>query len=152
LPDFDFVTIGGGSKRLSDFKGRKNLVLILADGDDEAILNEMARAYPAIRNLEAHAIAILKTSPANRLGADSSPRWPFDVSVDSAGERHRAFGAENDQGASGLAIYVTDRWAEVVFACRTLQGDPAPSVADLLDWLTFVDHECPECFPSEWPA
>jgi peroxiredoxin len=151
LPDFDFVTIDGASRRLSDFRGRKHLVLIFADRNDNAFLNAVARANPAIRDLEAHVIAILRATPGV-LDAYSPQRWPFDVAVDSRGGLHRAFNAEDDQGASGLAVYVTDRWAEVVYACRTLQGDPAPGIEDLLEWLTFVDHECPECFPSEWPA
>ncbi len=152
LPNFEFVTVEGARKDLSDFKGRKNLVLIFAGEKDEALLNAVAGAFPAFEDLEAHVIAVMKMSARRALRVHHAQRWPFDLVLDAGGALQRTSGAENGQGSSGLAVYVTDRWAEVVFACRTLHGDPVPGIADLLGWLAFVDHQCPECFPSEWPA
>lgn len=31
-------------------------------------------------------------------------------------------------------------------------GDNLPSVADVLNWLEFVNAQCPECEPPEWPV
>jgi peroxiredoxin len=174
LPDFEFVTVEGVRRQLSDFKGRNNVVVILP-GADRTLLDALARDHPSLENLEAHVIAILTAFPfpatarnlftwnitdfprpassttRRSLPARSTP-WPFDVAVDSDGVLYRMLGARDARGAGGMAIYVTDRWAEVKFACRTLQGDPLPGAQDILEWLAFVDHECPECFPSEWPS
>lgn len=145
LRDFEYQTLEGVHKRLTDFKGRKNLVMILAGLNDHTFLNEAARAYPQIRDLEAEVIVILGGAPRPR----KMEPWPFDVTVDSTGALHRRFGAADDQGTPGLAVYVTDRWAEVVYASLALQGDPPPRIGDLIEWLKAVEYECPECFPPE---
>lgn len=146
LPDVKFVTIQGVQRRLSDFRGRKNLVVILAGGDGDRLPAAMAAAWPDINRNDGQVIAVLPGS------SPEAVRWPFDVVVDPDGAFHRKFASGDGRSEPGLAVYITDRWGEVVFVCRTVQGDPAPSAADLLDWLRFVDQQCPECFPSEWPA
>lgn len=142
LPDFEFVTIQGVRKRLSDFKGRSNLLLILAGAHDDTLPGAMALAYPEVRRHDGHVIAVLKGSSPEAL------RWPFDVVVDPGGSIHRKLGSNDIRGEPGLIVYITDRWGEVVFVSGTVQGDPPPEVADLVDWLRFVDQQCPECFPS----
>jgi hypothetical protein len=146
LPDVEFVTIQGVQRRLSDFRGRKNLVLILAGGDGDRLPAAMAAAYPDVKRHDGHVIAVLTGS------SPEAVRWPFDVVVDPGGAFHRKFASDDGRGEPGLAVYITDRWGEVVFVCRTMRGDPVPSATDLLDWLRFVDQQCPECFPSEWPT
>lgn len=145
LPDVEFVTIAGSRKRLSDFKGRKNLLVILTGEDGDGLPAAIATADLDINRHDGHVIAVLPgASPA-------ALRWPFDVVADPDGTVHRKF-ASGDNGEPRLSVFITDRWGEVVFACRTGRGDPTPVAADLLDWLRFVDQQCPECFPSEWPA
>jgi hypothetical protein len=146
LPDAEYVTTGGVQKRLSDFKGRKNLVVILAGGDGDRLPAAMAEADADVRRHDGHIIAVLPAA-SPKAGA-----WPFDVVVDLGGALHRKFAAGDTSRDPGLAVYITDRWGEVMFVCRTSEGDPAPEAAGLLDWLRFVDQQCPECFPSEWPT
>lgn len=143
LPDVEFITIAGARKRLSDFKGLSNLVVILTGEDGASLPSAMAEADAAIRSHDGHVIAVL---PAASPAAFS---WPFDVVADPDGAVR---GHLSSGGPPRLTVYITDRWGEVAFACRTDRGDPPPQPAGLLDWLAFVDHQCPECFPSEWPA
>jgi hypothetical protein len=35
---------------------------------------------------------------------------------------------------------------------RTRDGQVLPKVAEILSWLEFVNSQCPECDPPEWPA
>jgi hypothetical protein len=145
LPDMEFVTIAGVRKRLSDFKGRKNLLVILTGDDGDSLPAAMVTAALDINRHDGHVIVILP---------DPSPeamRWPFDVVADPDGAVRRRFSC-GDSGKPRLSVFTTDRWGEVAFACQTGQGDPAPAADDVLDWLRFVDQQCPECFPSEWPA
>ena len=145
LPDMEFVTIGGVLKRLSDFKGRKNLLVILTGNDGDSLPTAMATAALEINRHDGHVIVVLP---------DPSPeavRWPFDVVADPDGAVRRRFSCV-DSGKPRLSVFITDRWGEVAFACQTGQGDLAPAANDVLDWLRFVDQQCPECFPSEWPA
>lgn len=151
LPDFEFVTVEGVRKRLSDFRGRKNLVLILTGGHDEGLLEAVAQAYAEFEFHEAQVIAILKDDSEQVRRASGPQSRLFEVVVDSGSALHRRFGSGDSQGESGLAVYVTDRWAEVAFARRTILGDAVPDIAEILGWLEFVDHQCPECFPPERP-
>ena len=145
LPDVEFLTIGEVRKRLSDFRGRKNLVVILTGEDGDGLPAAMATADADIKLHDGHVVVVLPDASPEAL------RWPFDVVADPGGTvRHKL--SFCDSGEPRLTVFITDRWGEVVFACRTGRGDPAPGVADLLDWLRFVDQQCPECFPSEWPA
>lgn len=145
LPDVGFVTIAGVRKRLSDFRGRKNLLVILTGEDGDGLPAALATADADIKRHDGHVIAVLPgASPAVL-------RWPFDVVVDPDCTVHRKF-SSGDSSEPRLTVFITDRWGEVVFVCQAGRGDPAPVVADLLDWLRFVDQQCPECFPSEWPA
>jgi peroxiredoxin len=43
------------------------------------------------------------------------------------------------------AVLVADRWGEVVHAAAV--SDPAhfPAPAELLEWLQYIQHRCPEC-------
>jgi len=145
LPDVEFVTIGGIRKRLSDFKGLKNLVVILTGEGGNGLPAALAAADADIKRHDGHVIAVLP---------DASPeafRWPFDVVADPGGAVRRQF-SSGGSGEPRLTVFLTDRWGEVMFVCRTQRGDPVPDAAGLLDWLRFVDQQCPECFPSEWPA
>lgn len=146
LPDVEYVTIGGVQKRLSDFKGRKNLVVILAGGDGDRLPAAMAAAKAEVLRHDGHIIAVLPVA------SPKAGDWPFDIVVDSGGALRRKFAAGDSGGEPRLAVYITDRWGEVMYVCRTSEGDPAPEAAGLLDWLRFVDQQCPECFPSEWPT
>ncbi|MCC7234335.1 MAG: hypothetical protein IT163_03480 [Bryobacterales bacterium] len=144
LPDLEYVTTLGVQRRLSDFKDRKNLVIILAGNEGEDLLASLAAADEEVRSNEGHLIAILpRPLPA-------AAQWPFDVVVDPAGTVRRKL--SSGAGETRLALFVTDRWGEVVFTCKASRGDTAPTVAVLLDWLRFVDQQCPECFPPEWPV
>jgi hypothetical protein len=146
------VTINGTQKQFSDFRGRANLLLILTGGGDYGLLDAIAQSYSNVVIHETHVIAFLKCSPAEGARIRDSRQWPFEVVADPGGALHRRLGSEDESGASGLAVYITDRWAEVFYVCRTIHGDAEPNAAELLDWITFVDHQCPECFPREWPA
>lgn len=145
LPDVEFVTIEGVRKRLSEFKGWKNLVVILTGENGDGLPAAMAAADADIKRHDGHVIAVLPGASPEAL------RWQFDVVADPDGTVRRKF-STGDSDEPHLTVFITDRWGEVVFACRTGRGDPAPGAADLLDWLRFVDQQCPECFPSEWPA
>lgn len=152
LRDFRYVTVDGDERRLSDFKGRNNLVLILTGGPENGLLDAVAQAYSEVQQMEGRGIVILKCEREEAIRGRVSRHWPFDVAVDMAGALHRELGAEDRMGVTGTAVYITDRWAEVFFASRTTGEEPEPEIKELLDWLAFIDHQCPECFPSEWPA
>ena len=105
LPDVEFVTIGGVRKRLSDFKGRKNLLVILTGEDGEGLPAAMATAVADINAYDGHVIVILPCPSPEAL------RWPFDVVADPDGTIRRKFSSA-DSREPRLSVFTTDRWGE----------------------------------------
>jgi hypothetical protein len=50
-----------------------------------------------------------------------------------------------------LAIFIADRWG-AVFSTKRIEIDhDLPVEAEVREWLEFIELQCEECFPSEWP-
>jgi hypothetical protein len=43
------------------------------------------------------------------------------------------------------AVLIADRWGEVVFVGQSNAGGGLPDVDELLEWLRYVQNQCPEC-------
>jgi hypothetical protein len=82
------------------------------------------------------------------LRAGQAGHWPFDAVCDPEGALCAKLGLP--QWPEQPAFCVTDRWGEVFFS-GYIFGEPERQVEELLSWLDFVERQCPECFPSEWP-
>src|SRR6185437_10237979 len=114
-----------------------------------ALLKALAARHAEVLEEEAQVIAVLYCAREQAQAIRSREQLPFLVMADSQGAVHRSLGALDQRGAPRLAVYVTDRYAEVFAAFRTAQGDAAPSVQDIVGWLQFINRQCPECFPPE---
>ena len=42
-------------------------------------------------------------------------------------------------------LLIADRWGEIYFVVGARQPSDLPPMDELLDWLRYVQHECPEC-------
>jgi peroxiredoxin len=150
--DFALISALGRTVQLSDYRGRANLVLIVGDERPETakLMSDAATQYAEIKNEQAEVLAIL---PASQLAAEAKQRsrTPYPVLADEQGRVHRKLGAADAQGHERAAVYITDRFGEVFGVYRTLEGQPLPDIADILSWLEFVNAQCPECEPPEWP-
>jgi hypothetical protein len=73
---------------------------------------------------------------------------PFHAFPTSAG----AASAQDRRGQAEMAVYVTDRFGEVFATFRESEKQAMPGVQEILEWLTFVNSQCPECSPPEWPV
>ncbi len=153
LPDLELAAISGEPVQLSDCRRGRNLALILA-GDSQAasrleLLPELARRYPELVEQEAQVLAVVAATreQAHTLAA----QLPFPVFLDPESRAHRALAGFEAGGRPAPAIYVTDRYGEVFAAFRSADGQPIPDAGEILKWLEFVNIQCEECFPPEWP-
>lgn len=48
-------------------------------------------------------------------------------------------------GLSGSTVLVADRWGAVVHVVEVSDPAELPSSQELLEWVTYVNHQCPEC-------
>jgi len=154
LRDFGLISALGALIHLSDYRGRANLVLIADDGRTETkeLLTNVANQYTQVKNEQAEVLALVRTSRERAAEKARQLKIPYPVLADEDGTVHQQWGAVDSQGQDAAAVYVTDRFGEVFGAFRTRDGQPLPGVADLLNWLEFINSQCPECESPEWPA
>lgn len=153
MHDFELTSVDGQPFHLYEQRARSNLVLVLAD-DQRAtteLLSEMAARHEEFNDEEAEIIAIGHLPQEQCMGLRERPRLPFLVLADENGRVHHDFGASDPQGHAIAAVYVTDRYGEVFGAYRIRDGQTLPTVAEILDWLEYINNQCPECEPPEWP-
>jgi hypothetical protein len=50
-------------------------------------------------------------------------------------------------GRPAATLYITDRFREIVAVLRPRSARWPTCAQDVLEWLTFVDVQCPECNP-----
>ena len=48
-------------------------------------------------------------------------------------------------GLRAPGVLVADRWGEVVYAVTGSAVSELPSPRELIEWLEYVEHRCPEC-------
>ncbi len=141
MRDFVLASATGERVSLSDYRGKKNLVVVFTGHERLLLLQQLAAQQNELSNEQAQVLVVL-------LGEISDLHLPFAVVGDADGTVHAAVGA----AADAPALYITDRFGEVFAAFRTAEGKALPSAAEVLDWLDFVNQQCEECFPPEWPA
>jgi peroxiredoxin len=154
LRDFVLTSATGSSIQLSDYRGRSNLVLIFAgDGSGSTgLLSDVASQYPQIRNEDAEVLAVVWRTREQTRNTEELMQLPYPLLIDEAGHLHREFGAIDPQGQASSAVYITDRFGEVFGTYRKRAGQNLPTTKEILDWLEFVNSQCPECEPPEWPV
>ena len=154
IQDFVLTSALGRTVRISDYRGRANLVLILGDERPETakLMSDTASRYAEIKNEEAEVLVILPTSHEAAAETKQRLKLPYLVLADEDGRIHRMLGATDAQGHDRAAVYITDRFGEVFGIYRTAEGQQVPTIADVLDWLESVNAQCPECEPPEWPV
>lgn len=123
LRDVPAQTFDGHSVSVSDFRGRRNLVLILPgmQGEEASLLSELRQSAAELQEEEA---VVLIADPSD--------------------DAHRHYGAASPEGSRIAAVYIADRYGEIYFAAHSGPGDSLPAAAEMLEWLRFINAQCPE--------
>ncbi len=153
IRDFVLTSALGVRVQISDYRGRSNLVLVFAGqaGIEFGVLRDAAKRYQDFTEQDAVVVAVF---PYNFHETHPLKIWatlPFVVLADDDGIVHSLYGAVDEHGKPGSLIYVTDRFGEIVSVYDARGGKNLPSTDDILKVLEFINHQCPECEPSEWP-
>ena len=48
-------------------------------------------------------------------------------------------------GVQGPTVIVADKWGEIVHAAAASHVDELTSPQELVDWVDYLDRQCPEC-------
>ena len=156
IRDFTLTSTLGQPISLSDYRGRSNLVLVFAAGGDGSpdlkILAEIAADYARLLDEQTQVLAIMQCTQAKAARIKEQGNLPFPLLVDEDGRIHRPAGAADNYGHPATAIYITDRFGEVFAVYRAAEGQTMPDSQEIVTWLAFINSQCPECSPPEWPA
>lgn len=152
FPDATLPLASGGSLSIDSLRVRYDLVILMlgAGAIDPAaarLLEALAQGRAAIEEEEGR---VLVVRAANEHSDSSDWRWSFPLMLDADARFHIRVGAVDAHGEPTTSLYVTDRYREIYEATRPSQADWPATVDDVLQWLTFVNIQCPECNPPEW--
>lgn len=150
LPDID-----GAPVFLESYRGRTNLVVVFAggrpvEGPVAMILEELLARTEALTSEAAQVLVVALTSQSAAV-SQRGP-WPFPVLVDEGAQIHREVGATDAAGRPAPAVFITDRFREIYAAYLPMHGLGLPGAKEILDWLVFINLQCPECGVPEWPT
>jgi peroxiredoxin len=137
LQSFALETPEGREIRSQSYRQRSNLVLLFHHGRDCARCHEMLADFDAgseeIRDQSATILAIGPEAPAAS----------FPMLLDSSGE------VTARQGLTVPAVVIVDRFGEIWAAWEGGADHRLPSSKDVIEWLEFLEVQCPECEPPE---
>jgi peroxiredoxin len=141
-----------------DYKQHRNLVLIFFRSAQcrkwQELLRANAEHYRDYEQKEAEVLAIStdETDGLRRLAQDLA--LPFPVLSDTDGRVTNLYLKHTEEIAEAAveaAIFVADRWG-AIFTSKTVENDrDLPTEAEIREWLEFIELQCEECFPPEWP-
>ena len=141
-----------------DYKQHRNLVLIFFRSAEcqkcKQLLREIAEHYGDYEEKEAEVLAISteEIGCLRQLAQDLA--LPFPVLSDSDGKVTDLYLKHPEQIADktfDVAVFIADRWG-ALFSTKRIEIDhDLPVEAEVREWLEFIELQCEECFPSEWP-
>jgi peroxiredoxin len=139
-----------------DYKQHRNLVLIFFRSSQcrkcQELLRAIAEHYSDYKQKEAEVLAISTDEIACLCQLAQDLALPFPVLSDSDAKVTDLYLKHMEELSSfDIAIFVADRWG-ALFSSKAIEIDhDRPVEAEVREWLEFIELQCEECFPPEWP-
>jgi hypothetical protein len=152
FPDVTLPTPNGMPVSLGQYRGRRNLVVVLlgagAPGERVvSLLEELTRSSAALDEEDAKLLAI-RTGDTDQSPIDELPS--LTALVDEDGAFHRSMGAVDAADHPSPALYITDLYREIYLAARPGDSTWPERAESVQSWLVFMNIQCPECNLPEW--
>lgn len=145
---FTLPDAAGRPVQLWQYLQRSNVVLFFHHGAEcascRALLREIAAHLDAYRQEEAVVLAISPEQPAANEQLAAQLGHSFPLLSDPAG---RVIAQE---GFDTPSLIIADRWGEIWAAWVGEDDHRLPSEQAMLQWLVFIEAQCPECTDIEW--
>ena len=117
LPHFAVTTVDGSRVDYSQIWQRRNLVLVCLPVEETT--TGVVQSYVA--------------ALADRVRELAEDDTEFVVTSESVA------------GVPSPGVVVADRWGEIYFVAASPSAQNLPSRDEVLEWVRYVQHECPEC-------
>lgn len=152
IRDFTLTSSHGEDVRISSFRGGSNLAVVFPGYSDAmcVFLEDLVRHVHELSVQDTTIVVVVPHGPEERelpIANDS----PLLVLYDEAHAVYRSSGATDESGRPIPLVYLTDRFGEIVSAYVAPSHTMPPSFEEILSTFEFVNHQCPECEPPEWP-
>ncbi len=148
LQAFTLPDSTGHPVRLWQYLQRSNVVIFFHHGINcaacEAFLQELVAQLDAYRQEETAVVALGPDEPAENRQQATRLGHPFPFLSDPAGR------VIAHQGLATPSLVIADRWGEIWAAWLGGTTHQFPSQQDILQWLSFIEAQCPECTMIEW--
>lgn len=150
FPEAMLVAADGSQVTLSDFKPEWDLVMLMLGADEvlapamTSLLDVLAEGRAAVEAEDGKVLAVY----AGQRAAEGW-HWPFPLLLDRDGALHRRVGAVSEADQPAPALYVTDHYREIYASLRPGERGWPTRANDVVQWLVFVNIQCPECNAPE---
>jgi len=148
LRPFALPDATGRTVQLWQYLQRSNVVLFFYHGVDctacTTILQELAAQRDAYFQEETAVLAIGPDQPAENQQLADRLGHPFPLLSDPPEQ------TVAQQELDTPSLVIADRWGEIWAAWAGGADHRLPSGQDILQWLVFIEAQCPECTMIEW--
>jgi peroxiredoxin len=145
-PDFELQNQDNATVRLSDFRGRRHVVIAFHPLAFTPVCAMQMQTYERIRDrfdaLDARILGIsVDAGPAKKAWADSLGGISYDLLSDfhPKGQVAAAYGVMRDDGISERALVVVDKTGRIAWT-KQYQIPEQPDVLELLAQLQSIDN------------
>ena len=142
VPLFVLPSADGGKTGPGALKSKYNMVLLFIDAEQSGrdYLQTLREIYPRILAEHARAMVVISHSAQEVEALGKEMQLTFPLLVDEDGQTtRRMLGDSNIK-----ALCVADRFGQVFFLESTACIEQLPGVEAALDWLEFIQIQCPE--------
>lgn len=152
IRDFTLISSRGEDIRISSFRGRFNLAVVFLRHSDamRIFLHEVEQHGRQFSEQDTTVVAVVPYGREEQAFPIESIS-PVVVLYDKTHVAHQLSGATDENGRPVPLVYLTDRYGEIVSTYVSPGHSIPPNVAEILSTLDFVNQQCPECEPPEWP-
>jgi len=152
IRDFTLVSNRCEDIRISSFRGRSNLAVVFL-GHSEAMrifLHEVEQHGRQFSEQDTTVVAVVPYGREEQ-GFPIESSSPVVVLYDKTHAACQLSGATDENGRPVPLVYLTDRFGEIMSTYLAPRHSMPPTVTEILSMLDFVNQQCPECEPPEWP-
>ena len=158
LPSFSLPGVNvPGNISPWDYKQRKNLVLFFFHDRGCAqclrLLRELAQSYEEYRQLNAEILAIVSSDLQDLSKLQHELQLPFPLLSDPGAAVFASYEEWRGSVRPAFGVFIADRWGALFMRTVGSDTERLPGDSEIRGWLSFIEIQCPECFPPEpWPG
>jgi peroxiredoxin len=158
IPSFSLPAVNvSGNVSAWDYKQHMNLVLILfrdpACQSCLRLLRELAARYEEYRQLNAAILIIISGDLKQLRKLQNDLKLPFPLLSDFDAVVLDSYAEEGAGERPEFGVVITDRWGALFSKTISSEIKVLPAKGEIRGWLSFIEIQCPECFPPEpWPG